>query len=244
MDNAAYIALSRQKILYTAMDNVANNVANANTNGFKSESMIFQQYLMDNLQSGEKMAFVQDVATYTDNQQGGLTNTERKLDVAINGEGYFPIETPLGIRYTRLGNFHLNIDGLLVTKNGHYVLGNAGERIALAPDDVNINISRDGTIDVEGEIRGQIGVTAFEDNQYLNKLGNGLYQYEENTGFAPFPANNFDLAQGMLEQSNVNSIQEITRMIQVTRAVGTTSGFINDIGELQRRAVDTIASTK
>lgn len=243
MDNASYIVLSRQKSLFTAMDNIASNVANANTSGFKSESLIFQDYVVQNLDSQEELAFSHDVATHTNYEQGALISTQRTFDVGISGSGFFQLETPLGVRYTRSGNFSLDLQGFLVSKEGYYVLGTTGERISLNLDDTNIQISSDGIIEANEEQRGRIGIMDIANPQLMNKLGTGMYEYnDENT--PPYPGENYTLVQGMLEQSNVNSIKEITRMIEVSRAVGTTSGFLSDINELQKKAVDTIASTQ
>ena len=243
MDNASYIALSRQRSLFIAMENIANNVANANTTGFKSDTLIFQEYMMQNRISDEELAFSHDVSSYTNYDQGGLVSTGRVYDVAIKGRGFFQVETPLGERYTRVGNFVRNSENFLATQEGYYVLGVNGERIAFQEEDQNFTVNSDGVIDVNGEPRGQLAVMDFENLQQLNKLGTGLYEYD-NPGTLPYNSEQFTLVQGMLEQSNVNSIKEITRMIEVSRAVGSTSGFIQDVHDLQKKAVEAISSTQ
>ncbi|MEM7616962.1 MAG: flagellar basal-body rod protein FlgF [Pseudomonadota bacterium] len=243
MDNAAFIVLSRQKTLFTAMENIANNVANTNTPGFKSDNMLFQEFLMENIVSQEELAFAHDVSNYKDLSQSSLTSTKRQLDVSLQGEGYFILESPLGTRYTRAGNFVRDAEGFVTSKEGYYVLGNAGERIVLQPEDTIIEIDSDGFVEASGAIVGQIGIVTFPNQNELEKLGGSMFTYDEENG-APFIPENTAIVQGFLEESNVNSITEITRMIDNSRKVGTTAGFINDINELQRRAFNSITEIK
>src|SRR4051812_9350277 len=107
MDNNIYIMLSRQMTLFRDMDVTANNIANTNTTGYSAEHILFSSYLTKDVNRGDRnsMAFAHDVSTYRDTESGPMKVTGNDLDMAIQGDGYFTVETPLGTRYTRAGNF-------------------------------------------------------------------------------------------------------------------------------------------
>ena len=134
MENTLLIGLSRQVTLERQMDVIANNVANVNTNGFKADRSLFQEYLMptareDNFAPGRdrRLSHVLDRATFHDFAQGSPDQTKNPLDVAINGDGFFVVQTPEGERYTRDGSFQIDSQGCLVTSDGSPVMSNAGE---------------------------------------------------------------------------------------------------------------------
>ncbi len=182
MQNALLIGLSRQALLERQLDVVANNIANVNTNGFKADQSLFEEYLIsgaheDNFVGRDRrVSYVQDRGTYRDMSQGPVEQTKNPLDVAINGNGYLVVQTPAGERYTRDGNLHLSSTGQLVTSQGDAVLGNAGP-IQFQQTDHDVNIAPDGTITVlEGvapldALRGKLRVVSFADAQRLVKQG-------------------------------------------------------------------------
>lgn len=243
MDTAGYIVLSRQAALFRQMDIIANNIANANTNGYRSESVLFSEFL-----AGEKenqTSFTSDVAVSRNLEGGPLRHTGRSLDAAIDGTGYFVVDTPLGERYTRVGSFSLDAEGNVVTPQG-YALQGAGGPITFDPADQEIIIREDGTlsaINAQGqqEDRGTLRIVKFENERMLKKYPNGLYGGDSLTPENALVKEDFIVAQGMVEGSNVNATGELTRMIKVSRSVGSTSNFMRDLHELQRRAVNTIA---
>lgn len=240
MDNAIYITLSRQMGLARQMDVVANNIANTNTPGFKSEAMLFESFLVDQKRyshSEPTLHFTNDRATIRDLKPGPLRLTKRPFDVAIQGEGYFMVETPAGARYTRAGNFATQFDGTLINAQGYPVLGPDGQRIVIAPEQREINVQEDGVVNANGEQIGQIAVMTFPNEQLMEKLGNGLYQ----SAVPPIPADNVRVIQGALEDSNVSSIHELTKLIETQRGISTTANHINTLDELERTAVRTIA---
>ena len=116
MENTAHIALSRQMVIRREMQVIANNLANMNTNAYKGESSVFVEHLRKTA-TGDQISMAQDVAMVRNLEQGVLTHTSNDLDVSIDGEGYFAVETEMGKRYTRNGAFMLNGDGELVTGN-------------------------------------------------------------------------------------------------------------------------------
>jgi flagellar basal-body rod protein FlgF len=239
MDNGIYITLSRQLALFRDMDVTANNVANANTTGFSSEHVLFNKYLVNdvNQKITNPMAFPNDVATYRDTQNGALQTTGNPLDVAINGHAYFAVETPNGTRYTRAGNFQVDGEGNLITPAGYPVLDFSNQHITF-PDNVkSVEIGSIGNIKVNGDDFGVLGVFQFSNEQMLEKAGNNLYKSD----IAPDAATGITVTQGTVESSNVQPVMELTHMIQVSRAVDQTSQYIGAVYDMERKASNTWA---
>lgn len=238
MDNGIYITLSRQLGLFREMTNKANNLGNANTDGFQAEQLLYRPF---SLSDGNRnaMAFTQDWTTYHDTRPGSIKVTGNPFDVAIKGPGYFVIETPNGERYTRAGNFQLDPEGTLVTTDGYPVLDNGRQRIVFEENDVNVMIGEAGNISVNGEDRGQLGVVEFENPQLMIPAGRNLYRAE----VQPIEAVESTVQHGALEGSNVEPVTELVDMMQVSRAVGSTAKFIDSMYDLQRRASSVITKT-
>ncbi len=218
MENTALIALSRQGALRRQMGIVANNIANMNTTAFKGEKMMFVQHLVKS-RGGERLmrerlAFVRDIATVRDTTEGSLEKTSNPLDIAIRGDGYLVVETDAGERFTRNGHLRLDETGQLVNKSGYPVLAVGDQPIFFAPEDTDINISRDGTISTNNGEIGRLKVVAFENPQTLEAAAAGLYTATED----PKEIDNPQVVQGMVESSNVEPIIELTRMMEVQRA--------------------------
>jgi flagellar basal-body rod protein FlgF len=181
MQNALLIGLSRQVALSRELDVVANNIANMNTTGFKADGSLFEEYLNSAARAADtRVSFVQDRATWIDMSAGALERTGNALDVAINGDGFFAVQTQRGVRYTRNGSFQINPSGQLVTAQGDPVLGDGGP-ITFQPTDRQISISPDGTISVrEGNSkadsqRGKLRLVSFANPRQLQKDGNGTF---------------------------------------------------------------------
>ena len=245
MENALLVGLSRQTALRRELDVVANNLANVNTTGFKAESILFERTTMkhaahDNFErSDRRIAFVQDWGSVRDLEQGALKRTGGDLDVAISGEGYLVVETTQGERYTRNGGLARNNAGEIVDAQGYRVLGEGGP-IQLEDGDAEIAIAGDGTISAAGGQRGKLRLVTFENPQTLAQQGNGLYA-------SPDPAlpagERARIVHGALEGSNVASVGEMTRMIEVTRAYQSLASLMQNADELRRKAVDELART-
>src|SRR5262249_29396719 len=154
MQNALLIGLSRQMVLERQLDVISNNIANVNTNGFKADKPLFEEYLNsgaheDNFTGVDRrVSYVQDRGTFRDFRQGALQQTGNPLDVAISGAGFMVVQATGGERYTRDGNLQINSTGQLVTGSGNPVLGTAGP-IVFQPTDHDIVVSADGTITVQ-----------------------------------------------------------------------------------------------
>jgi flagellar basal-body rod protein FlgF len=214
MENSLTIALARQSVLERQMDVIATNLANVTTAGFKSENMIFTE-IVEKTGEGEFLSIVHDVSFVRDLAEGPFVDTRNPLDLAIHGDGYFVIQTPDGTRYTRHGVFQLNDIGAIVTTEGHQVLNNADAPITVPPDASNIVITRDGTVSADAQEIGQLKLARFEDQRALTKVGSGLYDAEEQT---PLTDLDSEILEGMVENSNVNGVVEMTRMIDTVRA--------------------------
>ncbi len=236
MDNGIYIALSRQMALFRDMAVTANNIANANTTGYSSEHIMFNSYLTKDVNQGNRndMAFAYDVASYRNTDSGTLQSTGNPLDVAIKGPGYFVVQTPLGNRYTRNGNFQIDGNGLLVNSEGYPVLDSSGQQISLPDDTATIDIGSVGNLKVNGEDFATLGVVQFDNEQLLERLNGGLFASE----ITPLQTENVVVAQGALENSNVVPVLEMTHMINVSRAVGNTAKFVEVMYDLQRKAAN------
>ena len=237
MDNSVYVALSRQVSALRQLNVISNNIANANTAGFKSEALVFQEFLTEDA-NNEDTAFVQDFATIRNLEAGSLQQTSNTFDLAINGSGYFSVQVGEDQFYTRSGNFTLNQEGVLTTQNGDPVLSGDGNPIQFAETDRDIAFFGDGRIEVAGAPRGDIGIFQFEDEQELEALSGSLFSSEQLPVVDPTAAK---LAQGFIEKSNVNPIKQTTDLIQMQRSYEGVSGFISGLYEIQEDAIRRIA---
>ncbi len=223
MENSLIAALSRQSVLGRQMNAISNNLANLNTTGFKSESMVFQERI-ESTGKNQTLSLVQDVTYFRDISDGPLTSTSNPLDLAIRGEGYFAVETDEGLRYTRHGVFQLDDRGRLVTTQGNPVLGAGGAPISVPPNATNIVVASDGTISADALEIGRIEIFTFENQAALSKIGSNLYDAK---GQEPVVTRDADIAQGMIEGSNVNGIAEMTRMIKTVRSYQAASKLVD-----------------
>jgi len=226
MENTSLIALSKQSALNRKMAVLANNLANMNTTGFKGEKMMFVEHLQKSRGGhgilGDKLAFVRDIATVRDLAEGPLKPTSNPLDVAIQGEGYFVVQTDLGDRFTRNGHFRLDETGQMVTQQGSPILTEDGP-IIFSPQDTDISIGRDGTVSSENGVIGTLRIVNFENQQKLQVISDGLFSSED----APKNVENPGVVQGMLEGSNIKPIFEMSRLIETQRAYDGVRKFID-----------------
>jgi flagellar basal-body rod protein FlgF len=227
MQSATYVALSSQMALRRQMDVVANNIANAATPSFKGEHMMFAEYL-GKAQNGQRMSFVQDLGTYRETKQGALTRTGNPLDIALDGEGYLKVQTPLGIRYTRNGRLQLDAAGQAVTAQGYPVLAE-GDTPLIVPTD-----ARDITLTTEQGQAGKLAVVKFANENDLAPASAGLYV----TQATPVPAPDTAVMQGMVEESNVQPIVEMTRMMTVAQNFASANNLLQAESDREKSAID------
>ncbi|KAK0360253.1 hypothetical protein LTR94_028012, partial [Friedmanniomyces endolithicus] len=222
------------------LDIVANNVANANTTGFKVEQLLLNQEIGPRARNDAirpSASFVLDNGVGRDFGQGSMTQTGRTFDFAIAGEGaFFTVrDGAAGEAYTRDGAFTMDPDGRLTTKQGQAVLG-AGAEIVLNPELGQPSVGADGTITQDGQVTGQMSVVRFDTLGVLEKGGDGLYRNTSNV--QPIEAADARIHQGSLESSNVNPLLEITNLVEISRAYESVTRMIENTNDLSRRAVE------
>ncbi|MFQ5972032.1 MAG: flagellar basal-body rod protein FlgF [Alphaproteobacteria bacterium] len=238
MSSAGYISLSRQMALQNQLDIIAHNIANSTTSGFQGQAALFTEFLAQ-AQNGETLSYIHDRGMVRNTQPGALEPTASPLDVAIEGQGYFVVETEEGPRYTRDGAFRLDADGQLVTSAGAPVMSEGDLPIIFAPGESDIQISADGTVSTENGEIGKLRIVTFEDEQDMRPLGSALLSTDQ----IPLEAPDARVLQGVLEGSNVRPVVEITRMIDVMRTYQATARMIESENERQRRALQLLART-
>jgi len=239
MDTTLYVGLSRQMVLRREMDIVANNIANSDTTGFKVESLMQRTDPKSpgfGLGGPSPVKFVTADGVARDFGQGALRRTDAPLDVAIEGQGFFKVTAQDGERFTRDGRLRTDEIGRLVTQGGAPVLDDGGGEITLDPEKGQVSIAADGTVSQGDERVGKVGVFTFESLSVLEKTGDNLFQNTSN--LQAQPAAEARVRQGMLEGSNVQSILEITRMIEVSRAYEQTTRMMDSDSDLARRTVE------
>jgi flagellar basal-body rod protein FlgF len=251
MENAILVGLSRQVALARELDVVANNVANMNTTGFKANRSMFEEFMMPLARENgfqrpdRQVSFVQDRATWFETAQGPIQTTGNPLDVAIDGNAFLTVQTAAGERYTRNGALQINSQGQLVTADGSPVLGDNGP-ILMQPTDRSISISPDGRVSViEGanskteSQRGKLRLVSFADPQRLQKDGNNNFLAPN--GVTPTPATGARLLQGSVEKANVNGVQEMSRLIEITRAYTQMANMLQQENDLRRTSIEKLA---
>lgn len=236
------------------VDTISNNIANMTTTGFKKQRMEFQDLMYQHLQrpgatssasgtlvpAGISMGLgVRAAATYRSHEQGTLQITDSDLDLAISGRGYFQIELPTGeTAYTRAGSFQLNQDGEIVTSEGYRLLPG----ITAPTDTVYLEINTEGEVlaklpqQVAMQNLGQIELANFVNPAGLESVGDTMFLETEASGQAivgaPASDNLGTVRQGILEQSNVDSVKEITLLITAQRAYEMNSNVISTADEM------------
>ena len=245
MENALLIGLSRQMALQHQMDVVANNIANLGTPGYKGETLKFEEFIMpaaeseDLTEPTEDVSYVLDATLIRNFVAGQMRQTGNPLDVAIHGSGWFTIETPAGERYTRDGHFTLNEEGTLVTAEGYPVLSSNGT-VVFTPEETNIAIASDGTISSSTGEKGKLRIMSFENEALLQKEGSNLFSSETPGLAVEIPR----VAQGFIENSNVNAVSEMARMIEVSRSYMSTARALEQLAELKNQAINDLADVQ
>jgi flagellar basal-body rod protein FlgF len=239
MENTLFVALSRQMGLRRQMEVVANNIANMNTTAFQGEKMMFVQHVVRSRGGesvlGEKLNYVRDIATVRDTTNGHISETGNPLDVAIQGEGYFAVETRLGEQFTRNGRFQMDATGQLVTQAGDPVMSSSGQPFFFGPTDTQITITGDGTVSTENGSLGKLRVVQFDDELALQQSGTLLFTASPGNEArdVEFP----QVLQGALESSNVQPIIELTRMIETHRGYEGVKTLIDKEDERQKTMI-------
>ncbi len=237
MENTVLAVTSRQMSIQREMDTLANNIANSSTDGFKSERMQFAEHLVD-IGNNQTIAFVKDAGMIRDYSDGPLRATGNPLDIALRGNGFFLVEGPDEILFSRSGRLHLDPTGMLINADGMAILSQDGLPILTFPGDTSIIIDSNGMVSSESGELGVLSLVTFEDMSKIEKLGSGLYKSEDDF----VPAEDVTVIQGSLEGSNVEPISEMTRMIALLRSYQGSQTLGNEEHDLRRKAISIIGS--
>ena len=270
-----FTALSGAMAQTLKMDTIANNIANVNTTAFKKDQQTFSEYLTAvekeqqviqvpripasiesfyDMNGGDK-SFVDSAGTYTNFEQGSLKSTGGKLDVAIDGAGFFEVATPQGIKLTRAGNFTIDNNGQLVSKDGHPVMMQIadGENPAeITPEQRTVRFTGQNAVYIsdagevfDGENKlGQLSVIQVKNTESLQKTGNNLYDFKSTIAPEITQLKNPSLKQGFIETSNVNIINEMTDMIMAQRVFEGTQKAIQVYDQMADKLINQVGNTK
>ncbi|AWZ20193.1 hypothetical protein RTM1035_20326 [Roseovarius sp. TM1035] len=235
MESAGYTTLTRQSGLLRELQVVANNIANAATTGYRQEGLIFSEFVK-RTEGGPSLSMARGNVRMTSTLQGPLTPTGGMLDLAIEGDGFFLIETPAGERLTRAGSFTLSAQGDLVTPDGFRVLDAGGAPVFIPPDASSIGLSPDGTLSDNGRPLAQIGLVRPIDR--VGMIREDGVMFHADGGFEPVEEG--VIHQGFLEGANVDPIGQVARMIEVQRAYEMGQSFLDTEHERVTSALDSL----
>jgi flagellar basal-body rod protein FlgF len=243
MENSLLVSLSRQVALQRELEVIANNVANSNTNGFKSRSLRFSEYLMPQASADafpatdRPVSFTVDAGSGLDFSNGPLEQTGRTLDIAVSGNAVIAVQTASGERYTRNGSLQLDSRGILATSDGYPVVGSSGP-ITFSPQETDIQIGKDGTITTNQGEKGKIRLMTFTSADQLENVGANVYSAKS----ALRPATGeVKVEAGYIERSNVRPVYEMSRLIEVNRTYATVASIIQQTDALRRTAIDRLS---
>lgn len=234
MDAAGYATLTRQSGLMREMGVVANNIANSSTTGFRREGVVFSEFVAA-LDEDPSLSMAHASGRHVDLTQSTIAQTGGQFDFAIQGEGFFLVETPQGERLTRAGSFTPSAEGELVTPDGYRLLDAGGAPVFIPPDARGIAMSADGTMSANGQPIAQIGLWQPSDPLALKHQSGTFFD-----GGALEPAETATVLQGMLEDSNVEPVAEIARMIEVQRAYELGQKFLDAEDERVRGVIQAL----
>lgn len=245
MSDGIWAAASGATTQLLSLDATANNLANANTPGYKGDQAVFREHLMTAVRGGhavKEMRFSAVDGFSHDYAPGPITSTGRPLDVAIQGEGFFAVGTDQGERYTRCGSFQLTQKGDLITSTGARAVNEVGKPIRVPPDAKNVRISADGSIEADGATIGRLKLVKFAKQSALEKDGNLLFKANQASGPARIaPA---DLQTEAVEGANTSVVLGMTSMVTTTRTFDAIERVIDAFSEADRRAASDVGRVK
>ncbi len=236
--------LEAGQLLERKFSATTNNLANVDTPGYKADGVAFKEVLMKKIGPRYKRAF-KETHPYLDIQQGYLEPTQSPLHLAIVGEGFFKVQTPQGIAYTRAGNFTLDAQRRLVTPQGYPVLAN-GAPVILDPgmsaeglvtmDNLKLRVSPEGLLSIDGTELGRLDIVTFDDLSKVKKIGENLYISD---GAEEMMAVNYEIKQGSIEKSNVNVIKEMVNLIEIQRTFEAVQRSVRGFDEASEKLIET-----
>lgn len=237
MSSGIYIATAGAIAQSNALDATANNIANATTAGFHGDRVTFREALT--AARSPDLASVGTGTARVDAQAGALSQTDNPLDLALEGDGYFAVQTERGPRYTRAGNFRLDDTRQLVTADGHPVRGEGGATITIPEDAQRISVSADGEVFADDDSIGKLELVRFAHAQ-LRREGATLFSAkgEPEAGEPP------RVRAGMLEASNVNVVRGVVDLVKVSRTYESLMRVIQSYHDVESRAARELGGPK
>jgi len=237
-------ALEAAQLMDRRLTVTANNLANVDTPGYKADSIAFIEILMKKIGPKYKKIYKEN-QVFIKREQGVLEYTGNPLHFAIVGEGFFKVQTPNGIAYTRAGNFTLDRERRLVTPEGYPVLAN-GTPVVVDPgmtregyitmENSKLQVSPEGILSIDMTEIGRLDVVTFDDYSKIRKLGQNLYFSD---GAQEIRAENYEIKQGYIEKSNVNPIREMVNLIEIQRTFEAIQRSIRSLDEETERLITT-----
>lgn len=239
------------------LDTITNNLANAATTGYKREgatSRAFDDVLGVKIKDSSVSYVIQEIGdmnlgvkigeNYTDYKQGSFKETGNTYDIALAGNGFFAISFTNKngeemTKYTRDGSFTTDVDGVLRTKDGDYVLNDAGGQITIPTESADVVIDELGNIYADGDLVDTLGITDFEDYNYLEKYGENMYTPVEGAEETEATAT---VRQGYLEMSNINAVSEMVEMIAITRAYEANQKAVQTADSMLEKSVNSVGN--
>lgn len=236
MSSGIYVAVAGAVAQSNALDATANNIANASTAGFHGDRVTFREAMT--AAKSPDVSLVNAGTTRLDNEAGALTQTENPLDLALEGDGYFSVDTPQGTRYTRAGNFQLDDQRTLVTADGLHVRGEAGP-ITIPPTASVIAVATDGTVSADGQAISKLHLARFAPNQ-MKREGGTLFSATGRPQAGELPK----VRSGMLEASNVNVVRGVVDLVKVSRTYESLMRVIQGYHDVESRAARDLGAPK
>lgn len=242
MDQLSALAASGLRARMQSLDMLANNIANASTSGYKTDSEFYSLFTSeaaegDETQPAPRMPVLQK--QWTDFSQGLLEPTNNPLDFALSGKGFFVVQGPSGPLYTRNGSFQVAANGTLTTPDGYALLGTDGKPLKAADPTRRVELTTDGALRQNGQNVGQLKLVAFPDPSVLAKQGNNYFR---DTGDQPpVAATNVQVHQGKIETSNVSPSQSAVRLVSVMRQFEMMQKAVSISGDMSRKVIEEVA---
>ncbi len=247
MSGGMYLAAAGALVQQLRLEVLSNNVANINTTGYKSDRSIFQipegtesqvfETPIDGIQTLSPYAPPFSTEVYV--ETANVNPVQAMTEMIINGDGFFSVQTPDGVQYTRQGSFTMDPEGVLVTPDGYPVLGEGGE---ITLEEGTVEIDREGGVYVDGDEVGRLQITDFLDRNNLKKAGNGRFVASDRAIREERPETT-TLSQGFVETANVNPVQAMTEMIETSRAFEAYQKVIQSADEATAKSINDVGKT-
>lgn len=256
MSGSIYMAATGALAYEKRLQLLSNNLANVNTVGFKKDRGRFQAFSLSETNNNKELPFSSNrsqapaywmqYSSYTDFSSGEMKKTGSQFDLALTGKGFFCVETPDGVRYTRRGDFTVDKDEVLVTQEGWPVLGEGGEiQIKMAKpseDKREFSVSEDGFVTVDGSQVDRLRIVDFSNSSALEKAGHNFYRAVNPNALEDINED-FKVSQGFLELSNVDVVRMMTEMIEVLRGYESYQKTIRSIDDMNAKMINEVGRT-